>query len=98
MKTADSWTRRTRGQHSQLQSPKTMASYFTEDLFRFLQKLKRNNRREWFLQHKEEYEEVVHQPVRRFVAELAGPLRSTSPHLPCSLMFRIYRNPPFAAS
>ena len=48
-----------------------MASYFTEDLFRFLQKLKRNNRREWFLQHKEEYEEVVHQPVLRFLADFA---------------------------
>jgi uncharacterized protein (DUF2461 family) len=32
-----------------------MPAYFTPELFRFLARLKRNNNREWFQAHKDEY-------------------------------------------
>ena len=73
-----------------------MPAYFTEDLFHFLERLKRNNRRDWFLRHKEEYEQVVRQPVLRFLADFAGPLHEISPHLTRSSMFRIYRDTRFS--
>lgn len=33
-----------------------MPIYFTAELFHFLARLKRNNNRNWFLAHKDEYE------------------------------------------
>src|ERR1700752_1986032 len=43
-----------------------MPAYFTPDLFRFLTRLKRNNKRDWFLAHKDQYEACAHQPALRF--------------------------------
>lgn len=79
-----------------------MPAYFTEELFAFLKRLKRNNNREWFLRHKEEYERCVRQPALRFIAEFAGPLYEITPHLvsdPRSTrgsLFRIYRDTRFS--
>src|SRR3954452_3419758 len=75
-----------------------MPSYFTPELFRFLARLKRNNKREWFQAHKDEYEAVARQPAMRFITELAAPLYDISPYLvadPSSTrgsLFRIYRD------
>ncbi|HSB74352.1 MAG TPA: DUF2461 family protein, partial [Terriglobales bacterium] len=55
--------------------------YFTEELFRFLKQLKRNNKREWFQANKPRYEAVVRDPCLRFIGELAGPLQRISPWL-----------------
>src|SRR5581483_3158668 len=46
--------------------------YFTPDLFRFLERLRRNNRREWFLKHKQEYERVVRDPCLSFIRDFAN--------------------------
>jgi len=79
-----------------------MPSYFTPELFRFLSRLKRNNDREWFLAHKDEYESCVRQPAIRFVTDFAVPLFEISPHLvadPRSTrgsLFRIYRDTRFS--
>jgi len=51
-----------------------MPAYFTPELFRFLTRLKRNNKRDWFLAHKEEYEACAHHPALRFITEFAAPL------------------------
>ncbi len=75
-----------------------MPSYFTPDTFDFLTRLKRNNKREWFQRHKDEYEACLHQPALRFVTDFAGPLYEITPHLvsnPRSL-FRIYRDTRFS--
>jgi uncharacterized protein (TIGR02453 family) len=75
-----------------------MPAYFSDDLFRFLKQLKRNNDREWFQRHKPEYEALVHQPALRFIAEFAGPLYEISPHLVAGSrsLFRIYRDTRFS--
>ena len=36
--------------------------YFTEDSLKFLKQLDKNNNREWFEQHKQEYEDRVRSP------------------------------------
>jgi len=74
--------------------------YFTTDLFDFLVRLKRNNRREWFLKNKARYEAVIKEPCIRFVCDAAEPLQSISPHLrsdPRSSLFRVYRDIRFSS-
>lgn len=77
-------------------------SHFTPQLFVFLQRLRRNNRREWFLKHKAEYEQAVRDPCLRFIAGFAKPLYEISPHLLADArpargsLFRIYRDTRFA--
>ena len=76
-----------------------MPAYFTEELFRFLKRLKRNNNREWFQRHKEEYEAQMRQPALRFIADFAGPLYEITPHLaadPRKSLFRVYRDTRFS--
>ena len=79
-----------------------MPSYFTADLFRFLIRLKRNNNRDWFLAHKDEYENCVRGPALRFITEFAVPLFEISPHLVADprysrgSLFRIYRDTRFS--
>lgn len=76
-----------------------MTAYFPDALFDFLKRLKRNNKREWFQRHKDEYELLVKQPALRFISEFAGPLYEITPHLaanPKSSLFRIYRDTRFS--
>lgn len=79
-----------------------MPAYFTPELFRFLSRLKRNNNREWFLRHKDEYETCVRQPALRFIEDFAVPLRELSPYLVADArptrgsLFRIYRDTRFS--
>jgi uncharacterized protein (TIGR02453 family) len=80
-----------------------MPAYFTPELFRFLTRLKRNNDRDWFLAHKDEFEEHVRQPALRFITDFAAPLYDITPHLVADprpsrgSLFRIYRDTRFAA-
>jgi uncharacterized protein (TIGR02453 family) len=80
-----------------------MPAYFTPELFRFLARLKRNNDRDWFLAHKDEYEQYVRQPALRFITDFAEPLYDITPHLVADprpsrgSLFRIYRDTRFAA-
>jgi uncharacterized protein (TIGR02453 family) len=80
----------------------SMPAYFTPDFFRFLARLKRNNNRDWFLAHKEEWEKSVRQPVLRFITDFAAPLSEIAPHLVADprpsrgSMFRIYRDTRFS--
>lgn len=77
--------------------------YFTPELFDFLKQLKKNNRRNWFLKHKDRYEEVARQPALRFVGDLRFKLRPIStwmvadpaPHR--GSLFRIYRDVRFSS-
>jgi uncharacterized protein (TIGR02453 family) len=80
-----------------------MPSYFTADLFRFLARLKRNNDRDWFLAHQQEFESSVRQPALRFITDFAARLYKLSPQLIADprpsrgSMFRIYRDVRFSA-
>ena len=79
-----------------------MPSYFTPDLFRFLARLKRNNNRDWFQSHKDEYENLVKQAALRFISDFAEPLYEISPYLVADArpsrgsLFRIYRDTRFS--
>jgi uncharacterized protein (TIGR02453 family) len=80
-----------------------MPAYFTPELFRFLARLKRNNHRDWFQAHKDEYETYARQPALRFIEDFGGPLFKITPHLIADArptrgsLFRIYRDTRFAA-
>jgi len=77
-------------------------TYFTPELFRFLARLKRNNDREWFLAHKDEYETHARGPAIRFITDFAGPLSEISAYLVADprssrgSLFRIYRDTRFS--
>jgi uncharacterized protein (TIGR02453 family) len=79
-----------------------MPAYFTAELFRFLSRLKRNNNRDWFLAHKDEYESCVQQPALRFITDFATPLYEIAPYLVADArptrgsLFRIYRDTRFS--
>jgi uncharacterized protein (TIGR02453 family) len=73
---------------------------FTTKTISFLRALKRNNRREWFLPRKDQYEQHVRAPMARLVERLADDMRSFAPELACDpkiSMFRIYRDTRFSS-
>ncbi len=70
-------------------------AYFTPEVFEFLKRLKKNNRREWFQKNKAQYESVIKEACIRFVCDAAEPLHGISPYLRCDpkgSLFRIYRD------
>jgi uncharacterized protein (TIGR02453 family) len=77
-------------------------SYFTEQTFRFLKALAKNNSREWFAANKPRYDEHVRAPALRLIADLAVPLHEISPQLTAiakpvgGSLFRIHRDTRFA--
>ena len=77
-------------------------AYFSPRLFQFLAQLCRNNRRAWFLKHKQEFEDVARQPSLRFIAALRLRLREISPWLVADpkpdggSLVRIYRDVRFS--
>jgi uncharacterized protein (TIGR02453 family) len=71
------------------------APRFTSQSLRFLRALKRNNRREWFTAHRDDYETHVRQPMTDIIARLADDLRRFGPEYvanPKTSMYRIYRD------
>ena len=66
---------------------------------RFLQRLKKNNNRGWFTQHKVEYEDFVKLPMQSLIAALKEPMAKFVPEIhvdPKRSMFRIYRDTRFS--
>lgn len=78
------------------------AASFDDDLFEFLRDLRRNNKRDWFQQNKERYEEHVKHPSLRFISEFGPHLRKIStqfdadPRPVGGSLFRIYRDVRFS--
>jgi uncharacterized protein (TIGR02453 family) len=75
------------------------APRFSDKTIKFLRALKRNNRREWFNAHKDEYEQHVRQPMTAMVERLAEDFREFAPELVASpklSMYRIYRDTRFS--
>ena len=75
---------------------------FTSGTFAFLTALAANNKREWFEEHRQEYEAAVRTPALAFIDAMAYELAMISPHFPAlakkvggSLM-RIHRDTRFA--
>jgi len=75
---------------------------FGPGLSRFLRELEANNRREWFLAHKERYEAEVREPALVFIRVMERHLRRISPHVVASdrkiggSMMRIHRDVRFS--
>jgi len=79
-----------------------MGEYFSEDTFAFLSKLGENNNRDWFNEHKPEYEQYVREPALAFIRAMRPELARFAPHFVAvdkkvggSLM-RVYRDVRFA--
>lgn len=52
---------------------------FSANLFRFLTELASNNRKEWFDEHRREYEAEVLSPIKSFVTDIAPIVRMLNP-------------------
>jgi uncharacterized protein (TIGR02453 family) len=77
----------------------TRTPRFSAETLRFLRALKRNNRREWFNAHRDEYETHVRQPMIAVVERLADDFHAFAPELVASpkvSMYRIYRDTRFS--
>ncbi len=78
------------------------ATYFSPATFRFLKALDRNNSREWFLDHKKDYEQHVREPFLVLIADMQAPLTKISPHYRADArknggsLFRIHRDTRFS--
>jgi len=75
------------------------APRFTAETLKFLRALKRNNRREWFNAHRDDYEAHVRRPMTAIVERLAVDLRGFAPELVASpkvSMYRIHRDTRFS--
>jgi uncharacterized protein (TIGR02453 family) len=77
-------------------------AYFRPELFQFLQRLKKNNKREWFAKHKGVYQEFVVEPALLFINDFAAHLANLSPFFIADArpsrgsLFRIYRDVRFS--
>jgi uncharacterized protein (TIGR02453 family) len=75
------------------------APRFSAQTLAFLRALKRNNRREWFNAHREQYEIHVRQPMTAMVERLADDFRAFAPEIvaaPRVSIYRIYRDTRFS--
>jgi uncharacterized protein (TIGR02453 family) len=74
---------------------------FCEESVRFLTSLRKNNTKEWFQAHKQEYDIFIKEPARAFVIEMGKRLRSLRPRLIADprinrSLFRINRDTRFS--
>ena len=54
--------------------------YFTKQTLTFLSSLAENNTREWFEEHKQEYEDYVREPALDFISDMSEELPAISNH------------------
>ncbi len=67
---------------------------------RFLSQLKRNNNREWFQEHKQEFDGYLRAPMEALVTDLNSSLAHAAPDYvtePKKAIFRIYRDTRFSS-
>jgi uncharacterized protein (TIGR02453 family) len=72
---------------------------FTPATLKFLRALKRNNRREWFNAHRDDYEAHVREPMTVIIERLGVDFRAFAPELVASprvSLYRIYRDTRFS--
>jgi uncharacterized protein (TIGR02453 family) len=74
-------------------------SHFDDSSLRFLRGLARNNRRDWFEAHREEYQRDVREPMAGLVEEMDVRLSTFAPEItgdPRRSVFRIHRDVRFS--
>ena len=72
---------------------------FSPKALAFLRALKRNNNRDWFKTHKDQYEFLLRGPMTEIIERLAADFRAFAPDLlasPNTSLFRIYRDTRFS--
>lgn len=74
---------------------------FNKKTLTFLKKIEKNNKKEWFLTHRNEYEELILNPSRAFVVEMGEHLQALEPTINAvakvnGSLFRIYRDTRFS--
>lgn len=75
---------------------------FTEDTFSFLRQLAENNTRDWFAEHKDDYEKLVREPAFSLIEAIAPGLEKISPHFEAKAkkvggsLMRVHRDVRFA--
>ncbi len=72
---------------------------FPKEGIRFLKQLKKNNNRNWFNEHKSEYEDFVKLPMQSLVAALRPHFAEFAPEIdvhPGRSIFRVYRDTRFS--
>ena len=74
---------------------------FAKETFKFLKELEKNNKREWFEAHREEFEDYVLQPSLSFISLVGERLRSQAPGIVAipktdKSLFRIYKDVRFS--
>lgn len=80
-----------------------MVGFFSNDTFKFLTDLEKNNNRDWFNANKDRYEQHVKEPLLEFITAAGPQLKKVSPHTVADprpsggSMFRIYRDTRFAS-
>ena len=76
--------------------------YFSPKTFKFLRALSRNNSREWFHAHKQDYEAHLRQPFLRLITDLQPDVHTISEHYRADprgvggSLFRIHRDTRFS--
>ena len=70
---------------------------FSKKTLPFLESIRKNNNKEWFLSHKTEYEELILNPSRAFVVEMGEHLQALEPTINAEpkvnkSLYRIYRD------
>lgn len=79
-----------------------MTNPFKQSTFKFLKELSENNNRDWFNEHKAEYEEKVRTPALRFIEDMQVDLAGISSHFLASArksggsLMRVYRDTRFS--
>lgn len=73
---------------------------FSKKSIDFLKKIRKNNKKEWFLAHRDEYEKLILNPSRAFVVEMGEHLQALEPTINAvpkvnGSLFRIYRDTRF---
>ena len=79
--------------------PASTSRNFPAAGLRFLRQLKRNNNRDWFQAHKEEYEQAVKGPMAELVLAIGEALGRFAPEMvadPKRSIYRIYRDTRFS--
>ncbi|MDR0521811.1 MAG: DUF2461 domain-containing protein [Planctomycetaceae bacterium] len=79
---------------------KTRFGGFTPNTLDFFRRLDKNNNREWFAEHKPEYQKSVAEPFKQLAVELAPMVQELDPLIftdPRRTVSRIYRDTRFAS-
>lgn len=79
-----------------------MFDRFEPSLIEYLKKLQANNNKDWFNDHKQEYEDLVRTPALAFITEMQSWIKMISPHyeaIPKKMggsLMRVYRDVRFS--